>query len=125
MLLRLQELWRLLMIPTRRVLPRRGLGVGSYIGTSQLWSSSKHLTRAQSLTVRHDSLPLSKRPIARVSLLRRMVWSWLLVGFVFGVLALSLQDAASPVASEVMASLRVMALRSTAERPLLPMTHLV
>jgi hypothetical protein len=61
-----------------------------------------------------------------------MVWSWLLVGFVFGVLALSLQDAASPVASEVMASLRVMALRlgaspafsSTAEWPLFSVVYL-
>ena len=61
-----------------------------------------------------------------------MVWSWLLVGFVFGFLALSLQDAASPVASEVMASLRIMALRLGASPtlssievwPLLPMAHL-
>ena len=120
------------MIPTRCVLPQRELGVGSYIGTSQLWSSSKHLAYAQPLAVRRNSLLFGKRPVARVSTPRKMVWSWVLLGFVFGVLALSLQDAASPVASEVMASLRVMALRlgaspalsSTAEWPLFPVAYL-
>ena len=128
----LQEVWRLLMILTGRVLPLRGSVVRPYIGTSQFWRSSKHLTNAQPPAVRRDSLPLRKRPVARVSTPRRMVWSWVLVGFVLGVLALSLQDAAGPVASEVMASLRVMALRSgdspalssTKEWPRLPMAHL-
>jgi hypothetical protein len=120
------------MITTRRVLPRRELGVGSCIGTSQLWSSSKHLAYAQPLAVRRNSLLFRKRPVARVNTPRKMVWSWVLVGFVFGVLALSLL-ASSPVASEMMASLRVMALQlgaspalsSAEERPLLSMTHLV
>jgi hypothetical protein len=61
-----------------------------------------------------------------------MVWSWVLVGCLCGVLALRLQEAARPVASEVMASLRVMALRlgaspalsSPAEWPLLLLAHL-
>ncbi len=132
MLPRLQELWRLLMILTGRVRPLRGSAVRPYIGTSQFWSRSKHLTQAQPPAVRRDSLPFRTRPVARVSTPLRMVWSWVLVGFVFGVLALSLQDAASPVASEMMASLRVMALRlgafpalsSTEEWPLLPMARL-
>jgi hypothetical protein len=119
------------MILTRHVLPLRGSAVRPYMGTSQFWSSSKHLTHAQPLAVRRDPLPFRKRPVDRVSTPGRMVWSWVLVGFVFGVLALSLL-ASSPVASEVMASLRVMALRlgaspalsSAEERPLLPMARL-
>jgi hypothetical protein len=119
------------MILTRRVLPLRGSAVRPYIGTSQFWRSSKHLTHAQPLAVRRDSLPLRKHPIARVSTPCRMVWIWTLVGCVLGVLALSLQGAARPVASEVLASLRVMTLRlgasptlsSPAEWPLLPMAH--
>lgn len=120
------------MILARRVLPLRRSAVRLYIETSQFWSSSKHLTHTQPLAVRRSTLPFRKRPVARVSTPRRMVWSWVLVGFIFGVLALSVQNAASLVASEVMASMRVMPLRlgaspalsSTAEWPLFPIAHL-
>jgi hypothetical protein len=120
------------MILPRRVLPFRGSMLRPYNGTLLFWRSPKHFTHAQPLAVRRDSLPLEKRPIARVSTPCRIVWSLVLVGFVFGVLALSQQDTASPAGSEVLASLRVMALRlgaspalsNTAEWPLLSTAHL-
>jgi hypothetical protein len=129
----LQELWKLLMILTRCVLPLRGSAVRPYVGTSQFWSSPKHLTHTQPLAVRRDLPPSRPRhPVAGPRTPRGLVWMLALVGFVFGILALGRQDAVSPVASEVMGSLRVMALwfgaspalSSAEEWPLLPMARL-
>jgi hypothetical protein len=103
-------------------------------GTSHVWRRPQYLAHAQSLATRRDfpsSLP--KQPRAGPGTLRRMVWSRVLMGFVFGVLALSLQYVASPVTGEPMGLLRVMTLGSGAfpvlshaeQGPLTTVAHLV
>jgi hypothetical protein len=121
------------MIHTRCVLPLRGLAVRPYVRTLPFWSGTKHLAYTQPLTVAHKFLPSRFRhPVNGLRIPYGLAWMLALIGCVFGILALNLPGTASPVTSEVMASLRFIAfqldaspnLSSSEEGALLPVDHL-
>jgi hypothetical protein len=87
--------------------------VRPYTGASQCWSRSQSLIHTPPLTVRRDVSPSkSRRSVASLMAPCGMVWRLALVGFFLGVLALTLQDAASPIAGEAMGPFTVPALWS-------------
>jgi hypothetical protein len=82
---------------------------------SSFWSRLQYVTHDHPLVVSRDFPPYQqRRPVAGLTTPRGIVWRLALVGCFLGILAPSLQDAASPVAGKAMGPLRLMALGSRA-----------
>jgi hypothetical protein len=82
-----------------------------HAGAARLWSRPQDLTPAQFLAVSRYILPSELKPFVGGSMpLHGMIWCLVLIGFLYGVLALNLPNVESQGAGEAASRIRVMAL---------------